>query len=48
MSSSFTNLVSYCNYQHGAVASGERVQPAYGNADFRHERVPGAERPTGI
>ena len=36
------------DYQHGAVASGERVQPAYGNADFRHERVPGAERPTGI
>ena len=26
----------------------KRVQPAYGNADFRHERVPGAERPTGI
>ena len=36
------------DYQHGIVASGERVQPAYGNADFRHERVPGAERPTGI
>ena len=36
------------DYQHGTVASGERVQPAYGNADFRHERVPGAERPTGI
>ncbi len=36
------------DYQHGIVASGKRVQPAYGNADFRHERVPGAERPTGI
>ena len=30
------------------LSSGERVQPAYGNADFRHERVPGAKRPTGI
>ena len=36
------------DYQHGIVASGKRVQPAYGNADFRHERVPGAERLTGI
>ena len=32
----------------GTVACGERLQPAHGNADFRHERVPGAERPTGI
>ena len=32
----------------GTINSGERVQPTYGNADFRHERIPGTERPTGI
>ena len=36
------------DYQHGIVACGERLQPVDGNADFRHERVPGTEGQAGI